>query len=143
MRHDGHAGLSRDLLRGELVAALPQGVGRRPHKGDPGGLDRLGELGALGEEAVSGMDGVCSRLACGLHDRAGVEVALDLEHAVGRARVERLAIVGRRHGDGLDAEPAARAEDPHGDLAPVRDEEPFHALLTIASVARQQPASRR
>ena len=143
VRHDGHAGLAGDLLRGELVAALPQGVGRRPHEGDPGGLDRLRELGALGEEAVSGMDGVGSPPRGGLHDRAGVEVALDLEHAVGRARVERLAIVGRRDGDRLDTEPAARAEDPHGDLAPVRDEQPLHALLTIASVARQQPASRR
>ena len=141
--HDGHAGLSGDLLCGELVAAAAQRLGRRPHKGDPGGLDRLGELGALGEEAVAGMDGVCRRLACGMHDRAGGEVALDLQNAVGRARVERLPIVGRCHGHRLDVEPAARAEDPHGDLAPVRDEQPLHAFLTAASVARQAPESRR
>ena len=143
MWHDGHAGLSGDLLRGELVAALPQGVGRRPHERDTGGLDRLRELGALGEEAVAGVDRVGRRLAGRLHDRVGVEVALDLEHPVGRARVERLTIVGRRDGHRLDPEPTARSEDPHGDLAPVRDEQPLHALLTIASVARQPAASRR
>ena len=89
------------------------------------------------------MDCVGGRFARCSHDRVGVEVALDLQHTVGRARVERLAIVGRGHGDGLDPEAAARAEDPHGDLAAVRHEQPLHALLTAASVARQQPASRR
>ena len=85
--HDGHTGLAGDLLRGELVAALPQCVGRRPHERDTGSLHRLRELGALREEAVAGMDGVRRRLARGLHDRGGVEVALDLQHPVGgRAR---------------------------------------------------------
>ena len=83
MRHDGHAGLAGDLLRGELVTAPPQRVGGRPHERDTGSLDRLRKLGALGEEAIAGMDGVGRRLARGVHDRRGVEVALDLDHAVG------------------------------------------------------------
>ena len=39
--------------------------------------------------------------------------------------MERAAIVGRRHRDGSDPELAARAEDPDGDLAAIRHQEPF------------------
>ena len=52
-----------------------------------------------------------------------VEVARDLDELVGRARVQRAAIVGRHDGDRLDAELAARAEDADRDLSPVRDEQ--------------------
>ena len=61
--HDRHAGLARDPLRRELVAAEPQRLRRRADPGEPGGLDRLREVGVLGEEAVAGMDRVGAGLA--------------------------------------------------------------------------------
>ena len=122
-RDDRHARLGRDPLRRELVAALPERVRRRADPGQPGGLDRLGEVGALGEEAVAGMDRVGAGLARGADVLLGVEVAGDLDRLVGRARVQRAAVVGRGDGDGRDPELAAGAEDAHGDLAAVRHEE--------------------
>ena len=53
-----------------------------------------------------------------------VEVARDLDRLVGDARMERAAIVRRGHRDGADPELAAGAEDPDGDLAAVRHQEP-------------------
>ena len=57
-RQDGDAGRARRLLRGELVAAGSQRRRRRPDPRQSRAEHRLGELGALGEEAVAGMDGV-------------------------------------------------------------------------------------
>jgi hypothetical protein len=52
-----------------------------------------------------------------------VEVSRDLDRLVGRARVQRAAVVGRDDGDGADPELAAGAEDAQRDLAAIRDEE--------------------
>ena len=89
------------------------------------------------------MNRIGTRLLRRANVLGGIEVAGDLHDLVGDACVEGLAIVGRRDGDRLDAEPLARPEDADGDLAAVGDEQLLHALLTAASVARQQPASRR
>ena len=51
---------------------------------------------------------------------------------VGHAGVERVAVGFRVDGDGADAQLPERAEDPHGDLAPICDEhtrERGHALI--------------
>jgi hypothetical protein len=45
--------------------------------------------------------------------------------AVGRRDVRRLSIGVREHGDGLDLELAARADDAEGDFAAVGDQETF------------------
>ena len=124
--HDGHAGLARDPLRGELVAAEPERVRRRSDPREPCALDRLGEGGALCEEAVAGVDRFGARLARGPDVLGDVEVRADLDGLVGRARVQRAAIVGRDDGDGGDPELAAGAEDPERDLAPVGDEQLLH-----------------
>ena len=67
------------------------------------------------------------RVGAGLERRPHVlrrvEVARD-RHRLPRApRVERARVVGLGDRDGLDPELAARPEDPHRDLAPVRDEQ--------------------
>ena len=123
-RDDGHAGLGGDPLRLELVAAraaAPPADG--PTQMSPAALDRLGEVGVLGEEAVAGMD----RVGAGLLRRADVllasEVARDLDRLVGGAGVQRAAVVRRGDRDGRDPELAAGAEDAHRDLAAVRHEE--------------------
>ena len=54
----------------------------------------------------------------------GVEVARDLDGLVGATRAcSEPASSGARDGDRADPELAAGAEDPHRDLAAVRDEE--------------------
>ena len=121
--HDGHARLRGDPLRRELVAALPKRLGGRADPGQAGRLDRGGEVGVLGEEAVAGMD----RVGAGLLRRAdvlrGEEVALDLDRFVCGAGVQRAAVVRRGNRDGGDSELAAGAEDAHGDLAAVCHQE--------------------
>ena len=53
-----HARLAGGPLRGELVAAGAQRLRRRADEDEPGRLDRLREVGVLGEEAVAGVDRV-------------------------------------------------------------------------------------
>ena len=113
-------------LRLELVAAGPQRGGGRADPGEAGGRDGLGELGALGEEAVARMDRVGAGLGRGAEILASVEVRGDLDQLVGRARVQRAGVVRRRDRDGLEAERARGAEDPQGDLAAVGDEHLLH-----------------
>ena len=98
--------------------------GRRADPGEAGRDDLLGEVGALGEEAVAGVD----RVGAGLERRPArarrVEVGRDLDASVGRPRVQRAEVVGRDDGDGLDPEPRAGAEDAERDLSAICDEEP-------------------
>ena len=79
-------------------------AGRRPDPRQPRAEHRLGELGALREEAVARMNRVGVRLVRGADDLRCVEVRRDLDGRVRRARVQRSGVVGRRDGDGLDAE---------------------------------------
>ena len=87
---------------------------------------RLGELGALREEAVAGMHGVGARLARGTHVLGRVEIRRDLDDRVRRLRVERAAVVGRRDGDRLEPLRAAGAEDAQRDLPAVGYEHSAH-----------------
>ena len=46
----------RALARPHLVAGQLEDPGRRPDEDEPGGRTRLGEVGALGQEPVAGID---------------------------------------------------------------------------------------
>ena len=117
-------------LRDETLSPISTiAVGGGPMKATPEVGDRLGELGVLGEEAVAGVHAVGAAAADGVEDRLGVEVALgrglaaERVRLVGEADVERLAVELGVHGDGLDAELACGADDAHGDLATVGDQD--------------------
>ena len=138
----GHAGLVRDSLRLELVAALAQRVRRRPDEDEPGRLDRLGEVGILGQEAVARMDRVRADALGSADVLFRGEVALDLDRLVGDSRVEGASVVGRGHGDGRDPGVGAGTEDPGRDLAAVRYEE-LSDLHRTANVIRAAPESSR
>ena len=71
---DGNAGLARDPLGCELVPAEPKRLRRRADPGQPGRLDRFGEVRVFGEEAVAGMDRVGPALPRGADVLLGVEV---------------------------------------------------------------------
>lgn len=60
----------------DLVAELADGVGRGADPGQAGVGDGLGSLGDLGEEAVSGVDGVGAGTLGNVDDLGGVEVGL-------------------------------------------------------------------
>jgi hypothetical protein len=90
---------------------LPERLGRWSDPDEARCLDGLREVWALGEEAVAGVDGVGAGRVRRPDVLLRVEVARDLDRLVGRARVERAAVVGRDDGDGADAELTAGAED--------------------------------
>src|SRR5215831_3434888 len=69
------------------------------------------------------MDGVRARRNSGPDVLLGVEVARDLDDLVRRAGVQRAFVVRRDHGDGHDAELAARPEDAERYLSAVRHEQ--------------------
>ena len=101
---------------GGPIHTVPRGDGAR-------------EVGVLGEEPVTGMHGLRATPLDRAEDRVGVEVALGCGlpaqrvGLVGVPRVQRVAVEVGVHGDGCDAELAAGAHDPNGDLAAVRDED--------------------
>ena len=74
LRDRGHAGVRRDLLRGELVAAGAQGLRRRPDPGQAGRRHGFCEAGILGEEAVARMNRVRAQLLRSAHVLCGIEV---------------------------------------------------------------------
>ena len=100
-RHGRNVRLAGQRPRQRLVAHALDRVSGGPDERDPLGLARRGELGVLGEEAVTGMDRVGRRLLRRLDQRVGVQVAVagarraDADGLVGRPHVQRL-LVGRR-----------------------------------------------
>src|SRR5262249_7238631 len=139
---DRHARLAGDPLRLELVAAGAQSVRTRPDPRKARRAHGLGEVGALREESVAGMDRVGARLLRRAHVLLRVQVRRDLDRLVRRARVQRAAVVRRDYADGPDSELAARAEDADGNLTAVRHEE-LADLHRAASVRVNSPASSR
>ena len=115
--------LAGDALRCELVATEPKRVGGRADPRQARGFHGLREARVLCEEAVTGMHSVGARRERGANVLLRVQIAGDLDQLVSRARMQRIAIVRRCHGDRLDPERTTRAEDPHGDLSPVCDEQ--------------------
>src|SRR5882762_11195484 len=77
------------------------------------------------------MDGLRTREERGRDDRGGVHVGLasvcrtDADRLVGEMHREAVRVGFAVDGDRLDAELAARADDPHGDLAAIRDQDLF------------------
>ena len=66
-----------------------------------------------------------------------------MNRAVGEADVEALAVGGRVHGDGLDAELAAGADDADGDLAAVGDQDALeHGLSRLELGSFRAPRAR-
>src|SRR5690606_17109658 len=128
-RNHGNAELNRRLLGGDLVAHERDVVSGGADEGDLVLGEDLREAGVFGEEAVARMHGVGAGDLAGSHDRGDVEVAVlggvgtDADALVGQPHMHGIGIGGRVHGDGLDAELLARAQDAQRDLAAVGDED--------------------
>ncbi len=148
--HDRYAGLLHQLARTGLGA---HGLDRRRRgtdEHDPGVLERLGEGGVLGQEAVAGMD----RLGAGTLDR--VDDLVDRQVALGcRSGPEQVGLVGALdmdgvavelgvHRNGADSELLTGADDSDRDLAAVgyQDLREHRGALTLPSGHKQRPAER-
>ena len=128
-RDEGHARLGHGLFGRDLVAHRLDGLRPRPDEDEVVVLAREREGSILGEEAPARMDGVALGRGCGGDEGRDAQIAVgrerwpDVNRAVGEADVEALAVGGRVHGDGLDAELAAGADDADRDLAAVGDQD--------------------
>ena len=125
----GHACCRHGGLGGRLVAHGLDHLGGSSDEFDVIFTANLGELGILGEEAVSGMDGIRIGDFRSGDDIGDVEVALgtlgraDADGLIRKADVKAFRIRGGVHGHRLDAHLLARADDPQGDFATVGDQD--------------------
>ena len=138
---DRDADAPSDVLRRELVAAGAERLRGRADEDEPGGLDRLGEGRALGQEAVTGMDRAGARLPGGADVLLGLEVPGDLDRLVrasARAASRRRRARRRRP---CRSRAAAGAEDPDGDLAAVGHEQLLdHGLAPVRRASLEERA---
>ena len=133
-RHHRHSGGDHPLARRGLRAHRRDRLRRRTDERDAALAAERRELGALGKEAVARMDRVGADLDREIDECGGLEVALG-----SRRRADAVSLVRREHGERLAigvgvgdraADPflAQRAQNPHGDLAAIRDENFAKAL---------------
>ena len=104
--------------------------GARSDEGDAGGHAGPRELGVLGEEAVTGVDGIDADFLGERDDARDVQVGADrfadLADAVGFVRLEAVqgeAVFVRVDRDGANVQFVGRAEDANRDFASIGDEE--------------------
>ena len=146
-----HAGLGHERLGGRLRAHRADRRRRRTDEDDAFLRARLGEGGVLRQEAVARMDRLGAGRLGGGDDLGADQVRLarrrraDVHRFVGHANVARIGVGVGIDGDGGDAHPARRLDDPAGDLAAVGDQnlaEHFSCLsfFAHAALARGSPA---
>src|SRR2546427_7652733 len=127
-RQNRDARLLHHAARARLVAHQADYLRVGPDELDVTGFADLGEIRALGEEAVPRMNSVGARDLRGADDRRDVQVAVraagrpDADVFVGEPHVQRVLVglgVDRHR---LDAQLTARKDDAECDLSAVRDQ---------------------
>ena len=124
----GNARRNHGGARRVLVADQPNRFGQRANPSHAGVDDHLREVRVLGEETVTGVNGVSLGGLCGVDYRLAVKVAVKgvlgahAQSNVGQLRVKGFLVRVRVNRDGLNAHLLAGANDAHGNLAAVRDE---------------------
>ena len=130
-RHDRHAGGLHAAPRLGLVAHGPDGGGGGTDEGQSCLCYGLGERGALGQEAVAGMDGLALGRPRRLDELSDVEVRLggrrgaDRDGDVGGPDVGREPVRVGIHRHRLEPFLVAGSDHPQGDFPAVRDEDAF------------------
>jgi len=124
-RHGRDAGLHHGALGRDLVAHQAYGFGARPDEHEAAALDPLGEVGVLGQEAVTRMDGLGIRHFGGADDGRYVEVAVlgggraYADRFIGQLDVLGVGIHLRMDHHRAYADLATGPLDAQGDFAPV------------------------
>jgi hypothetical protein len=147
-RHHRQAeGLGRALGL-DLVAHDAQMLGRRADERDAMLAQNLGKAGILRQEAVAGMDRIGAGDLAGRDQGGDIEIALggrrraDAHAFVGQAHVHGVLVGGGMHRHRLDAQLAAGAQHPQGDLAAIGDQDLVEHADLVAS-SEQSLAGRR
>ena len=128
-RHGRHAGRHHQPLALGLAAHGANGGGRRADEGDAGIGAALREFRILRQETIAGVDRLRAGATRHVEDDVAAQVGLRGRRGADRVRLIRLphmhgAGIGvGEDGDGADAHGARAADDAHGDLAAVGDEE--------------------
>ena len=132
--HHGHAERRDRGLGGDLVAhRLDRGGGWADER-DACRIQRGGEFGVLGEESVAGVDGLRAGAQGRVDDGVDVQVALpgrrgaDPHGDVGLGDVAGTGVGVTVDGDGTNSHGPQRADDPHGDLSAVGDQDGVEGL---------------
>ena len=133
--HHGHARRRHDAPRFDLRSHALDRVGRRTDEHEPRVDAGARERRILRQKAIAGMDRIRRRGACGFEDLRDRQVAVgrrrwsEPHRTIGGDDMRQAGIRIGIDRDGFDSKLAAGARDPHGNLAAIRDEEPFdHAL---------------
>jgi hypothetical protein len=127
--HERRARAGGDVPGGDLVTEVADRLRGRADPGDARVDHGLGEVGVLRQEAVAGVDAVGAGPARRVDDLVEHEVGLrrggaaEREGLVGQPDERRVPVGVGVHGDAGQPRVGARADDPDGDLAPVRDED--------------------
>ena len=141
-RHRGHFGLAGHLAGRVLVAQHGHGFRGRADEGDVAIAANFGKMGVLGEKPVARMD----RLHVADFGRA--DDAIDFQIAfAGLGRTDAIGLIGHfqvggaavrlaEDGHGFDAQLAAGAKDPQGDLAPIGNENAFEHQPRVSTLNR-------
>ncbi len=129
-RHHGYPRLCRQLPRRDLVTQKPHDLGPGADEGDARGGAGLGEIGILGEKAITGVDGIDLVLAGDTDDVGDIQVSRDGflsgPHPVGLVGLESVqgeAIFVGKNGNCTDAHLAGRAQNTDGDFTAVGDKQ--------------------
>src|SRR2546422_1455981 len=139
-----HLQLLSQLARRRLVPHLADLVAGRADERDVRGLDDIGELGVLGEEPVTGVDGVGAGDFGGGDDARNVEITVagrrpaDAHVVVGEPGVQALAVGLRVDRHRFDPQLFARTDHPQGNLPAVRDQ---HLLEHQGARSPRRPAA--
>jgi len=125
--HDGHTGRPGHAAGRVLVPQPLHGLGRGTDEVDVAAAADLVEVGILGQESVTGVDGLDVAHLGGADHAINLQVAvraLRRSHTIGFVRQVQIgaAAIGLAvNGDGLDAQLATGANDAKGDFAPIGD----------------------
>ena len=132
-----------NLLGPRLVADGPQCRAGRSDEGDAVLLAQGGEAGVFRQETVARMDGVRLPHKGRTDDGLDIQVALrrlrrtDLDRLVGVRQILHVPVGLGIHHNGFQPHLSGRSEHPHNDLAPVRNQKPFHTARLYASLEEQ------
>ena len=148
---DRDARLLHQRLGGVLEAHGADRLGRGADEDQPRRLDRIHELGVLGQEAVARVDRLGAGRQRRLDDRIAAQVAVlgrraaDVDRLVGQRHVARAAVGVGIDGHGRHPHPAAAVHDAAGDLAAVGDQDlAEHGVpLVTAQDPGRRPGPRR
>ncbi len=139
-RDDRDAGRRNSRTGDRLVAHRGDRRGAGANEDQPGVLDRLGKIPALGEEAVAGMNGASAAHLGDLDDAIAAQVGF-----LGGGRAEEVGFIGvtnvkpspvglREDAHRPEAEFAAGSDDADGDLPTVGDQDLVEHAYTPSAV---------